>query len=68
MADLPYAGRIGLPTLPFRRVDRPAWLTRRPPLLGEHNDEILRDELGLDDDAVARLVERGVVGTAPVAS
>ncbi|MPY97860.1 MAG: CoA transferase [Actinophytocola sp.] len=31
------------------------------PELGEHNDEVFRDVLGLDDDAIARLSERGVI-------
>ena len=36
--------------------------TRSAPLLGEHADEILA-ELGYSDDDVARLRERGVVGS-----
>jgi crotonobetainyl-CoA:carnitine CoA-transferase CaiB-like acyl-CoA transferase len=33
---------------------------RRPPLLGEHTDEILRDDLGLDDAARAALRTAGI--------
>jgi crotonobetainyl-CoA:carnitine CoA-transferase CaiB-like acyl-CoA transferase len=68
MVDLPYAGEVPLPTLPFRRVDHPSWLTRRPPLLGEHNDEVFRDELGLDDAVLADLAARQVIGTEPAGS
>ncbi len=32
-----------------------------PPILGEHTDEILRELLGLDADAIADLRERGVI-------
>jgi len=32
-----------------------------PPLLGEHTDAILRQVLGLDDDAVTELHQGGVV-------
>ena len=32
-----------------------------PPLLGAHTDEVLRDELGLDDDALSRLRDDGVI-------
>lgn len=33
--------------------------TRPPPLLGEHTQEILRDDLGYSDAHIARLVQRG---------
>ncbi|AOB31386.1 acyl-CoA transferase [Bordetella sp. H567] len=33
----------------------------RPPLLGEHTDEVLREKLGLDDAAIARLRGAGAV-------
>lgn len=68
VTDLPYAGEVPLPTLPFRRLDEPGWLTRRPPMLGEHNDEVLRGELGIDDDTMTRLTELGVIGTRPAGS
>jgi crotonobetainyl-CoA:carnitine CoA-transferase CaiB-like acyl-CoA transferase len=66
--EVPWAGTIPLPTLPFRRVHQPAWLTRRPPTLGEHNHEILVGELGLPEDAYARLAQLQVIGTAPAGS
>ena len=34
----------------------------RLPWLGEHTDEVLADELGLDADAVAALRADGVIG------
>jgi formyl-CoA transferase len=40
--------------------DRGRW-----PVLGEHTDEVLRDELGLDDAELARLREAGAI-SAPV--
>ena len=36
-----------------------------PPLLGEHNDEVLREELGLSDEAIERLREAQVIGERP---
>lgn len=68
VAELPYAGEVPLPTLPFRRVDHPAWLTRTPPLLGEHNEEVLAGELGLGAAELAALAEKNVIGTAPSGS
>lgn len=32
-----------------------------PPLLGEHNDVVLRDLLGLSDDARQSLVDEGII-------
>ena len=40
---------------------------RPAPLLGEHSAAVLQEELGLDGDELASLVEQGVVGT-PAAS
>jgi hypothetical protein len=36
-------------------------------MLGEHNEAVLRDELGVTDDELARLRAEHVIGTAPVA-
>ena len=33
----------------------------RVPWVGEHTADVLRDELGLDDDAIGRLVADGVI-------
>lgn len=41
------------------------WLMRPPPLLGEHNGEVLRDRCGLTDDELANLAASGVIGTRP---
>ena len=64
--ELPWAGTVGLPTLPFRRAASTHWLTLRPPTLGEHNDEVLGGELGLTEDQIAALVDKQVIGTRPV--
>ena len=35
------------------------------PTLGQHTDEVLRDELGVTDDELARLRDEHVIGTTP---
>jgi crotonobetainyl-CoA:carnitine CoA-transferase CaiB-like acyl-CoA transferase len=65
VVEHPYGGEIPLPGLPYQRVGAPSWVTRRPPLLGEHNEEVLRGELGLSEDAYQALIDRQVIGTRP---
>jgi crotonobetainyl-CoA:carnitine CoA-transferase CaiB-like acyl-CoA transferase len=37
------------------------------PLLGQHTEAVLRDELGVSDDELARLRDRRIIGDAPLA-
>ena len=51
---------------PFARLaGQEKWLNRPPPTLGEHNDEVLRDDCGLTGEELARLAATGVIGTRP---
>jgi crotonobetainyl-CoA:carnitine CoA-transferase CaiB-like acyl-CoA transferase len=61
------AGDVPIPTHPFRFESLAGrGLSRPAPMLGEHNEEILRDILGLSDDEVAALTGDAVIGTRPV--
>lgn len=56
-ADHPIAGRLRYPGRTFETTEGGFSFCRRPPLLGEHNEEILRGELGYgaaELEAVAR--------------
>ncbi len=46
---------------PIKMSESPIEYQHAPPGLGEHTDEVLRDLLGLDDDVVAGLRERGAI-------
>jgi CoA:oxalate CoA-transferase len=58
--DHPVAGMVRYPGLPFQVGDT-ANVTGRAPLLGEHNETVYVDELGLTRDDLVRLRERGVI-------
>jgi crotonobetainyl-CoA:carnitine CoA-transferase CaiB-like acyl-CoA transferase len=47
--------------VPYRMSRTPVAVTRRAPLLGEHNDEVYRDLLGLSDAELVDLRAEGVV-------
>lgn len=64
----PIMGLHRLPTLPFRFAGVPRWVTSSAPRLGEHNDDVLRTVLGLDDAEIAYLATASVIGHAPLAS
>jgi crotonobetainyl-CoA:carnitine CoA-transferase CaiB-like acyl-CoA transferase len=67
-------GAHPIPMVPFRYLHRDAaapkgeralWMRRPSPMLGEHNDEVLGDLLGLPADELATLRERDVIGERP---
>jgi len=63
--DHPVTGTARHSTLPMRFSRGPErFHLRRAPLLGEHNDEVLRG-LGVSDEEMAELEAQGVIGRAP---
>jgi len=63
----PLLGTHELPRLPMRLSALGERCYRRPaPTLGQHTEEILRELLDLDDDALAALRVAGVIGARPV--
>lgn len=58
--DHPEVGRLAYPGAPLL-MSEAAWQTSRAPLLGEHNEEIYRGELGYSAEELTRLSEGGVI-------
>jgi formyl-CoA transferase len=58
--DYPIRGTYQTVGCPVKLSDSPAAITR-PPLLGEHTDELLTTLCGVDPDQVKRLREGGVI-------
>lgn len=63
--DHPTAGRLTYPGLPFLMHEASGhqleWPTEPAPLLGQHNEQVYCEELGLGQSELASLLERGVV-------
>lgn len=59
--DHPSAGRIKLTGFPYKLSRTPASTRLTPPGLGEHNQEILQDLLGYDQEKIKTLQEQGVI-------
>lgn len=58
-------GRVKTPGFPIRFSKTPSTVERGAPVVGEHSREVL-GELGLDAEAVERLIASGVVREDPV--
>jgi formyl-CoA transferase len=58
--DYPTRGTYQTVGCPIKLSNSPAMVTR-PPLLGEHTAEVLRDLCGLDADEIGRLRDDGVI-------
>lgn len=57
----PTAGSIKMLGIPFRFSDTPASIRRAPPLLGQHTEAVLREELGFSDTRINALRAEKVI-------
>ena len=62
--DHPTAGAVELVGPPFEFESATLGTVTPPPLLGQHTDEVFR-ELGVDDERLGLLEERGVIARSP---
>lgn len=58
----PVAGNVRMVGPPVRLSETPGAVRSPAPLLGQHTDEVLKERLSLDDDALARLRRAGAIG------
>lgn len=57
----PTAGTIKLAGIPYLMSETPPSVRRYPPLLGEHTEEVLGDQLGYDAAAIQQFRQNGVI-------
>jgi formyl-CoA transferase len=57
----PTAGVVKLAGIPFSLSETPTDIRRHPPLMGEHTDAVLHDDLGYDEATIAELRVAGVI-------
>ncbi len=57
----PTVGTLKMLGIPFKFSDTACSVRRPPPTLGQHSEEILSGELGLDDKAIANLRRQKVI-------
>ncbi|WNS79105.1 CaiB/BaiF CoA-transferase family protein [Domibacillus sp. DTU_2020_1001157_1_SI_ALB_TIR_016] len=57
----PRLGSVKVPGIVPKFSATPGKIRHRAPDLGEHNEEILRNEIGLTEEQIAQLYEKGVI-------
>ena len=57
----PLAGRVKICTNPIKFSDTPITDYTAPPIQGQHNEEVLKGLLGLDDAELRRLAAAGII-------
>ncbi len=65
--DRPFIGSHVAPHAPYRVDGKRPPLRSTAPMLGEHNEQVLRGDLGLSQAEIDRLEQTGVIGTRAVA-
>jgi crotonobetainyl-CoA:carnitine CoA-transferase CaiB-like acyl-CoA transferase len=61
----PVVGAMPLPSLPFRYASVDHWLRTPAPTVGQHNEAVLCDIVGLSHDELRALEVEGVIGERP---
>ncbi len=63
--DRKHVGTIPHPSAPYRSGETPIEISKPAPTLGEHNDQVFKEILGLNDAEVSKLDDQGIIGTKP---
>jgi CoA:oxalate CoA-transferase len=61
----PFLGEFDIPGFPLRFSEFPGRLELVAPTLGQHNEEILRDYLGMAPEKIEHLTRDGILHRGP---
>ncbi len=67
LTDHPSVGPREYPGIPWKLQRAPGRVQRPAPTLGQHNNQVLGDLLGLSAQELEDLEQQGIIGTVPVA-
>jgi crotonobetainyl-CoA:carnitine CoA-transferase CaiB-like acyl-CoA transferase len=59
--DHPTAGKVRMAGIPVKFSETPASVRKPPPLLGEHNEEVLKNWLGMSAAAIDELKRKKII-------
>ena len=59
--DHPTAGKVRMAGIPVKFSETPAAVRNPPPLLGQHNEEVLRNWLGMSAEAIDELKKENIL-------
>ena len=57
----PLAGHVAALGTPIKLSDTPGSLRTAPPTIGQHTDEVLRQDLNIDQNEIDQLRKNGVI-------
>jgi len=66
VVDHPSVGKRPYAGMAFKLSKTPGRIRTPAPLLGEHNQRILKEYLGLSKEEISKLEEENVIGSAPI--
>lgn len=61
VVEHPQMGAIVMMTPPWKLSETPCQIVRHGPLIGEHNDYVLNELLGISSDRLGQLMQQGIV-------
>ena len=57
----PIIGKAKIPGFAFKLSETPGQIERPSPLVGEHNEEVFGKYLGMEEEEIQKLRDRGVI-------
>lgn len=65
-SDHPCEGKLLLPGMVYKMSETPCCVRTHAPLLGQHNEYVYKELLGLSKEEMEELTGKGIIGTEPL--